>query len=156
MERRAQLGIVSLVAVILAAVCMQAETLRIGAVAPHALLAVYIVVSFFSENPVFYGLLALIGSALLRFTPTLFDEVALATLFLAALIFLVQRRVVWPGVFGTLLLVLLGVLANYLVLEPSFIVNYPMVVAGEILYTVVLSLGLYEIYRFFFAGSSRA
>ncbi len=156
MSTRLRLGIVSGVAVVLAAALMQAETLRIGNATPHLLLAVYIVVSFFSENPVFYGVLAIIGASLMRFTPTLFDPTALATLLVAVMIFLIQRRVVWPGIFGTGLLVFCGVSIQYLILEPSFILDHPMVVAGEILYTVIFSLALYELYRFLFAGSTRS
>jgi hypothetical protein len=156
MSTRARLGVVSGAAVVLAAALMHAEALRIGNVTPHLLLAVCIVVSFFSENPVFYGVIAIIGASLMRFTPTLFDSVALTTLLVAALVFLIQRRVVWPGVFGTGLLVIFGVVLQYLILEPSFILVHPMVVAGEILYTGILSLALYELYRFLFVVSPRS
>lgn len=149
------LAITAIAITIVAAALMQSGALRIMGTAPHVVLAALVAISFFTENSIFYGLVVLIGALFVRSSPAFFDPVAVSLVISATLIFLLERRLVWPGIVGVVLMSAIGTLTTYLYIEPAFLWEYPGVVCIEMLYTVLIAIGIFETLRFFFAYAVR-
>lgn len=152
---RIRLAVTSFVMVMVASALMFSGALRINGIAPNAVLVVLIVVSFFSENTLFYILLALVGALFVRATPTIFDPLAVATTILALLVFFLQRRMVWPGMLGTILTVGATTILLYVGIAPGFLWQHPGLVGLELVYNVVIGLVVFEVFNVFFGRRLR-
>lgn len=146
-------GAIALISV--AAALMQSGLLRIGGIAPNSLVAALVVTAFFIENPLVYGLCALLASILMRATPVLLDPVALATVGIAVVLYGVQRRLVWPSFSGAALLSVVGVIGMYGMTQPSFLWQEPVLLLQEIVYTVGVAVLLFGAMKFFFGDAIR-
>ena len=154
-SRKQALALTAIAITIVAAALMQNGALRVLGVAPHAVLAALVAISFFTENGIFYGLVVLIGALFARSSNALFDPVAVSLIISACLIFWLGRRLVWPGIVGVILLSAVGTMAAYLYIEPAFIWQHPGVLFAEMLYTLLMAIGIFEALRFFFAHAVR-
>ena len=143
-DARAKLGVVAFAAILLGAALMHSGALRISGVAPNLVLVALVVFSFFSENILFFVVLTLFAGILVRATPAVFDPLATITTMLALLVFLLERRIVWPGLLGTAAMVGLTTLLTYLIIAPGFLLQHPGLIAAELLYNVGIGLVLFE------------
>lgn len=150
MRRQTAVSVISVALIIAAAALSHAPWLRVSGIAPNLVLVTLIVIALLTDNVAWYGLLLLLAATLARFTPTLFDPVAVVTIVVAAAAFWFKRRMVWPGSIGITILAASGTVATYLLLSPSFIWQYPGVVFFELVYNVIIGIVLFEVMHFFF------
>ncbi len=155
MLSRSKLGVLAFALVIICAALMQHDALRIAGIAPNLILVTLIVFSSFTENPLFYAVLVLVGTVFGRATPVVFDSLAVATAVLCFAVFWLQRRMVWPGLVGTGISVTIATVLTYAFLAPRFLWQHPGIWLLELAYNVMLSLVLFEVLRFFFGSKIR-
>ena len=154
-DARAKLGVIAFAAILLGAALMHSGALRISGVAPNLVLVALVVFSFFSENILFFVVLTLFAGVLVRATPTVFDPLATVTTVLALLVFLLERRVVWPGLLGTAIMVGLTTLLTYLAIDPGFLWQHFGLVTAELLYNIAIGLVLFELVNWLVGRSVR-
>ena len=154
-DSRALLAVTAFILVAVAAACGQTGVLRIAGVAPNALLVTLVVLSFFCENLPFYLLLVFFAVLIGRVTPTFFDPVATVTAFLALLVFWLERRLVWPGLIGVVIMVGITTFLTYLFLSPAMLIQHFGILAGELVYNVGVGLLLFEALRLVFGQRAR-
>jgi len=131
--------------ILLSGALMQVSALRIYGVAPNLILVSLVVCSFFTEEPVFFTLLVLAASWIVRVTPTIFDPLAAVTLLIGLAVFWIQRRMVVRGLFGVSLILGISTVAVYAWVNPSFIWLHPGEVLWELIYNLILGFALFEI-----------
>lgn len=155
LENRKFFAIYALLLVVVAGALMQVSALRIFGVAPNLLLVCLIVCSFFTEQIVFFTFLMLCASLSVRTTGAAFNQLSIATAVFALVVFWLQRRLVVRGFLGVSLLIGFLTPCVYLVIQPTFLWQYPGVVMSEIVYNAVVGFILFEITDRFFGKGIR-
>ena len=144
LDSRAKLGIIAFVTILIAAALMHSGLTRVFGIAPNLVLVSLVVFSFFSDNILFFALLTILGSILVRATPAIFDPLATVTTVLALLVFIFERRMVWPGSVGTAIMVGITTVLTYAFINLSFLASHFGLVLAELVYNVVIGLILFE------------
>lgn len=128
---------------VIASVLTQHGSLRINGVAPNIFLVILIVVAYGTENALFYLLVLFFALPLARTTPLLFDPVASTIVALGAVVFFGVRRVISHSLLGALCSIFVGTIITYVILQPSFLLAYPMILLGELMYNLILGTLLF-------------
>jgi len=134
----------SILVVLLAATLQNEHVFGISGIRPNLVLVVLIVLCFFTNDLGLFCLLILLACIGIRFAPGISRE-ALALTLVSLAAFFVKERAVWPGVFATAILLLLGTFCMYAFIQPQFIYQDFGSVVFESVYNIVLGFVLFEI-----------
>ncbi len=155
MSTREKFAITAAIIVVLAAVLMQTQSLRIAGASANFVLVALIVLGFFTDNFAFYAVCVLLATLLVRFSPLVIDPLAVVTAALALVAFWIERRLMWQGMIGIIITVITATLGAYILLEPQFIWQEPGLLAAELVYNVVVGVLLFEVLQWLFGRRIR-
>lgn len=101
-----------------------------------------IVLSFISESFLEYLWLVVLGLFTLKFTAG-FDGALVGVALIALAAFWLGREMPWQWLMNNTILIIVGALAVYLLGQPSFLLDRWLVVAGEIIYNLIIGTLLF-------------
>ena len=142
-RRTVWIGITGVLLVLLAGALQMHRAFPVAGIRPNFILTALIVVSFFVEDTPWYLATALIASISIRFSGGWSIE-ALAIILIGIGVFFIKSKIVWPGVYGSAILIALSTLVLYAFIGIHFLFSSFGIVAAEILYNIALGFILYE------------
>lgn len=131
---------------ILAGLLQNTDVLNFYQIKPNLVLVFLIAISFFIPNFLTYLGLVLVGLILIAFRPGFEPEAAVLGL-LAVLSFSLVRFLNLQMVYNNFLLIGASTLLFYLLTAPSFILQNPLLVFGEMVYNLVLGVIFFRIFE---------
>lgn len=144
MTKAQKLFLFFLIAVVVLSMIQTSGVFRPWGVVPNFALAAFAVAAFFIESIISFLFLLVIGSAFLRFESG-WSFTLLIFLLICLLLFWVRRRVLLPGITTTLVLIISGTLAFYLIEDFSLIYQAPKIAFLELLFNVIVGASLFLI-----------
>lgn len=149
------LYIYALLAILVAATLQSGEMFVVFGVKPNLVLVLLAVFVFFTPRFFPYALLAVFACTVLRFAPGLNWDVT-AFLMVSLFFYYIRDRFFSSGLFGVLVFVFFGTILFYLLLSPSFMYHEGVVVAKELIYNLLLALGLFSLTTYIYEKKGRS
>ena len=147
-KKRFWLIFATIILTLLAGAAQSGHLFAVAGIRPNLVLIFLVVAAFFVENLFLYCLFILAATTAIRFGPGISTE-ALALALVALLAFAVKQRAIWPGLWGSCILIFFGTFGLYLIVAPQFIYQHLSIVLMEIGYNLVLGTILFEAINFY-------
>lgn len=113
---------------------------------PDLLLAVMVAVSLFIDSFAWYLFLVVLSVISVRFQSG-FQPELLVFSFLLISVYGARRLLPWRPSVTNCFLVACGTILFYLLADASYLLGFPLAVAGEIIYTALFSILVYDFFR---------
>ena len=137
------------IGLVAAAAFLQGTNFNIAGVKPNWTLAVLLVLAFFINDFIFYFILVLLASVILRFQPSFSWELAV-WLLIVLTGFFAARRLPWRGIVNFSVMICAGTVGFYLLIDHKFVYGNIGVWSAELIYNVLVGLSLFLTLRYVF------
>ena len=132
--------------IILIAALQHSRVLTVMGVAPNVMLALTVALAFFIDSFLLFLIMAIVAGAFIRFAPGL--SVASAVFIVCAVIgYWLRRRIVQPGLVAYCITIGTASILFTILMAPGFIIRYPALFLGEVLYTMISGVLLFELIK---------